>query len=40
MARTGYAHLPLHGGKAPRYLFERIGRSEKVAAFRRLAQHQ
>jgi uncharacterized protein len=24
MARTGYAHLPLHGGKAPRYLFERM----------------
>jgi hypothetical protein len=22
--RTGYAHLPLHGGKAPRYLFERM----------------
>ncbi len=24
MARTGLAHLPLHGGKAPRYLFERM----------------
>ena len=24
MARTGYAHLPLHGGRAPRYLFERM----------------
>src|ERR671915_1771249 len=24
MSRTGYAHLPLHGGKAPRYLFERM----------------
>jgi uncharacterized protein len=24
MARTGYAHLPLHGGKAPRWLFERM----------------
>src|SRR6476469_5213127 len=24
MARTGYAHLPLHHGKAPRYLFERM----------------
>jgi hypothetical protein len=24
MARTGFAHLPLHGGKAPRYLFERM----------------
>ncbi len=24
MARTGYAHLPLHTGKAPRYLFERM----------------
>ena len=24
MSRTGYAHLPLHGGKAPRWLFERM----------------
>lgn len=24
MARTGYAHLPLHGGKAPRWLFQRM----------------
>jgi hypothetical protein len=24
MARTGFAHLPLHNGKAPRYLFERM----------------
>ena len=24
MARTGYAELPLHNGKAPRYLFERM----------------
>src|SRR5688572_20058201 len=24
MPRTGYDHLPLHGGKAPRYLFERM----------------
>jgi uncharacterized protein len=24
MARTGFANLPLHGGKAPRYLFERM----------------
>jgi len=24
MARTGFATLPLHGGKAPRYLFERM----------------
>jgi hypothetical protein len=24
MARTGLAHLPLHHGKAPRYLFERM----------------
>lgn len=22
--RTGYAHLPLHGGKAPRWLFSRM----------------
>jgi len=22
--RTGFAHLPLHGGSAPRYLFERM----------------
>lgn len=24
MSRTGFAHLPLHGGKAPRYLVERM----------------
>jgi len=24
MARTGYAQLPLHNGRAPRYLFERM----------------
>jgi hypothetical protein len=24
VARTGYAHLPLHNGRAPRYLFERM----------------
>src|SRR5918911_897829 len=24
MARTGFAHLPLHNGKAPRWLFERM----------------
>lgn len=24
MARTGFAHLPLHNGRAPRYLFERM----------------
>ena len=24
MARTGFAHLPLHGGKAPAWLFERM----------------
>jgi uncharacterized protein len=24
MSRTGYAHLPLHGGKAPGWLFERM----------------
>ena len=24
MPRSGFAHLPLHGGKAPRYLFERM----------------
>lgn len=24
MSRTGFANLPLHGGKAPRYLFERM----------------
>jgi hypothetical protein len=42
--RTGFAHLPLHGGAAPRYLFERmvplacVERGEKVRAFRRLAE--
>jgi hypothetical protein len=24
MARTGFAHLPLHGGRAPTYLFQRM----------------
>jgi hypothetical protein len=24
VSRTGFAHLPLHGGKAPRYLFDRM----------------
>jgi hypothetical protein len=24
MGRTGYADLPLHGGRAPRWLFERM----------------
>jgi hypothetical protein len=24
MTRTGFANRPLHGGKAPRYLFERM----------------
>src|SRR2546423_13794121 len=24
MSRTGFAHLPLHGGKAPSYLFKRM----------------
>src|ERR1051325_197610 len=24
MSRTGFAHLPLHSGKAPRWLFERM----------------
>ncbi|MBI4430145.1 MAG: DUF763 domain-containing protein [Candidatus Omnitrophica bacterium] len=24
--RTGVAHLPLHGGKAPRRLFERMAK--------------
>jgi len=24
MSRTGFAHLPLHNGRAPRYLFERM----------------
>jgi hypothetical protein len=24
MGRTGFAHLPLHSGRAPRYLFERM----------------
>jgi uncharacterized protein len=32
--RTGYAHLPLHGGKAPRYLFERmVPLSREIVAF-------
>jgi hypothetical protein len=32
--RTGYAHLPLHGGKAPRYLFERmVPLSREIVSF-------
>src|SRR2546423_12593582 len=34
MPRTGYAHLPLHGGKAPRWLFERMVRlSREIVLF-------
>ena len=34
MARTGFAQLPLHGGKAPRYLFERMVRlSREIIVF-------
>ncbi len=38
-ARTGVAHLPLHYGAAPKWLFERakLGRREKLEALRRLA---
>jgi hypothetical protein len=34
MARTGFAHLPLHTGRAPRYLFERmVPLSREILAF-------
>ncbi|HEV3485646.1 MAG TPA: DUF763 domain-containing protein, partial [Vicinamibacterales bacterium] len=34
MARTGYAQLPLHGGKAPRWLFERMTQlSREIVVF-------
>jgi uncharacterized protein len=34
MARTGFAHLPLHTGRAPRYLFERmVPLSREIVAF-------
>src|SRR5438270_6502395 len=34
MPRTGYAHLPLRGGKAPRWLFERMVRlSREIILF-------
>jgi hypothetical protein len=33
-ARTGFAHLPLHGGRAPRWLFERMVRlSREIVVF-------
>jgi hypothetical protein len=34
---TGHADLPLHGGRAPRWL-AKAGRTDKVAALKRLAQ--
>jgi hypothetical protein len=34
MSRTGFAQLPLHGGKAPAYLFERMARlSREIVVF-------
>jgi hypothetical protein len=34
MGRTGFAHLPLHGGKAPRWLFERmVSLSREIVVF-------
>jgi hypothetical protein len=34
MSRTGFAHLPLHTGKAPRWLFERmVPLSREIAVF-------
>src|SRR5687768_7867151 len=34
MSRTGFAHLPLHGGKAPAYLFQRmVPLSREIVAF-------
>ena len=34
MSRTGFAHLPLHGGKAPRWLFQRmVSLSREIVLF-------
>ncbi len=41
MPRTGSANLPLHGGKTPHWLFERLARlarSEKAEALKRLGR--
>jgi len=38
MARTGYADLPLHGGRAPRWLFERMRALAREMALAMLAE--
>ena len=37
--RTGYAHLPLHGGRAPRWLFERMTRLAREIVCHMVAEH-
>ena len=37
--RTGIAHLPLHGGKAPRWLFQRMTRLAREIACHLVAEH-
>ena len=39
MARTGFAHLPLHGGKAPPWLFGRMVRLSREIAGHVVAEH-
>jgi hypothetical protein len=39
MMRTGTAHLPLHGGRAPRYLFERMVRLARELSLIIIAEH-
>ncbi len=37
--RTGVAHLPLHGGRAPRWLFDRMVRLSRVIAGHLVEEH-
>src|SRR5512143_1564841 len=39
MNRTGTAHLPLHGGKAPRYLFDRMAKSAREVSLIIVQEH-
>jgi uncharacterized protein len=39
LMRTGTAHLPLHGGKAPRYLFERMVRLAREISLIIITEH-
>jgi hypothetical protein len=37
--RTGYANLPLHGGKAPAWLFERMVRLARAIVAHTVEEH-